>query len=79
MKTMTCKQLGGACEMEFHADTFDEMAAQSQAHGSEMKDANDQPHIDAMNKMMEMMQDPAQMNAWMEEKKQEFESLPEDN
>lgn len=29
MKTMTCKQLGGACDLEFKADTFDDMAQQS--------------------------------------------------
>ena len=23
---MTCKELAGACDMEFHAETFDEMA-----------------------------------------------------
>ncbi len=26
MKTMTCKQLGGACDKEFQANTFEEMA-----------------------------------------------------
>ena len=25
MKTMTCKQLGGACDKEFHANTFEEI------------------------------------------------------
>ena len=29
MKTMTCKQLGGACDKEFHGNTFEEMAEQS--------------------------------------------------
>ena len=36
MKTMTCKQLGGACDKEFHANTFDEMAEMSKTHGMEM-------------------------------------------
>lgn len=26
MKSMICKQLGGACDLEFHANTFEEMA-----------------------------------------------------
>jgi hypothetical protein len=26
MKTMTCKQLGGACDTLFHANSFEEMA-----------------------------------------------------
>jgi hypothetical protein len=77
MKTMTCKQLGGACDLEFHAETFEEMAQLSQKHGAEMKEANDQPHIDAMNEMMKMMQE-GKVDAWMEEKKQEFNALSED-
>jgi len=29
MKTIKCKQPGGACDKKFHADTFEEIAAQS--------------------------------------------------
>ena len=31
MKHMTCRQLGGACETEFFAETFEEMAEKKQA------------------------------------------------
>ena len=30
MKTMTCKQLGGACNKTFSADTFDEIVKNEQ-------------------------------------------------
>jgi len=53
MKTMTCEQLGGACDMEFHADTFDEMAEQSKKHGMKMFQAGDEGHLKAMNEMQE--------------------------
>jgi hypothetical protein len=33
MKTMTCKQSGGACEKEFIANSFDEIAEMSKTHG----------------------------------------------
>ena len=33
MKTMTCKQLGGACEKEFTANSFDEISEMSKTHG----------------------------------------------
>ena len=36
MKTMTCSQLGGACDKEFQAETFEEMAELSKQHGMEM-------------------------------------------
>ena len=78
MKSMTCKQLGGACDLKFTAASFDEIAAQSKKHGSEMFQANDGPHIAAMNAMMELMKSPAEMQNWFENKKREFEALPED-
>ena len=33
MKTMSCRQLGGACDKEFHANTFEDMAELSKKHG----------------------------------------------
>jgi hypothetical protein len=77
MKTMTCKQLGGACNLAFHASTFEEMASQSQQHGKEMMEQQEPGHLAAMGTMMEMMKDPSAMNAWMDSKKAEFERLPE--
>jgi predicted small metal-binding protein len=58
MKTMTCKQLGGACDKEFHASTFEEIAGMSKKHGMEMFQANDADHLKAMNEMMELMKSP---------------------
>jgi predicted small metal-binding protein len=78
MKTMTCKQLGGACERAFHADSFDEIAAESKQHAMEMFQQADKPHLEAMNAMKTMMQSPADMQAWFEGKRKEFEALPED-
>lgn len=40
MKTMNCKQLGGACEKEFQADSFEEIAEMSKKHGIEMLKIN---------------------------------------
>lgn len=74
---MTCKELGGACDLEFRAETFEEMAELSKAHGTEMFQKGDEPHLKAMQEMMELMKDPTAMKSWFEEKKQAFESLPE--
>ena len=78
MKTMTCNQLGGACEQTFNAETFDEIAEMSQQHGGEMFQRNDAAHLEAMNRMRELMQDPAAMQQWFDGKKAEFDALPED-
>ena len=77
MKMMTCKQLGGACDKEFHANSFDEMATLSQQHGKEMHEANDQDHLDAMSYMQALMQKPGAMQEWFDGKRSEFDSLPE--
>jgi len=75
MKTMTCKQLGGACDLEFKAETFEEIAELSKQHGTEMFQKKDAPHLEAMSKMMELMKDPTAMKAWFDEKRKEFETL----
>jgi hypothetical protein len=41
MKRMTCKQLSGACDLEFEADSFEAMADLSKNHGMEMYKAAD--------------------------------------
>jgi len=76
MKIMTCKQLGGACNKEFHADTFEEMAELSQKHGMEMINIGDEAHLKAMNEMQELMQSPEAIKKWMENKRKEFDNLP---
>lgn len=78
MKTMTCNQLGGACEKEFKANTFEELANLSKQHGMEMFQVQDPAHMAAIGKMMQLMQDPAAMQKWFEEKRQQFEATPED-
>jgi hypothetical protein len=78
MKTMTCKQLGGACDKPFHANSFEEIAEQSKAHGMEMFQQNDEKHLQAMNKMSELMKSPDAIKKWFDDKQKEFDSLPED-
>jgi hypothetical protein len=77
MGLMTCKQLGGACDLEFKANTFEEIAEMSKKHGTEMFHKKDAAHLEAMNKMGELMQDPEKMQKWFGNKKQEFNSLPD--
>ena len=36
MKTMTCMQLGGACDMEFHATSCEVIAELNKKHGMQM-------------------------------------------
>ena len=77
MKTMTCKELGGACDMTFTGNNFEEIAAQSKQHGMEMYKQGDKPHLEAMQAMQQVMSGPEKMKAWMDEKKKAFEAAPE--
>ncbi len=78
MKTMNCKQLGGACEKKFHANSFEEIGEMSKQHGMEMFQKKDEAHLKTMNEMQELMQNPEAMKDWFASKKREFEELPED-
>ena len=76
---MTCKQLGGTCEKAFHADSFEEIAEQSKTHGKEMYQKGDKAHIKAMQTMQERMNSPEAMKQWFEQKKKEFDALPDED
>jgi hypothetical protein len=78
MKTMTCHQLGGACDLEFHAETFAEMAELSRKHGTEMFEKGDKAHLEAMAHMKDIMKDPEAVETWFEVKREEFENIFED-
>jgi phosphatidate phosphatase PAH1 len=75
MKTMTCKQLGGACDKTFSADTFDEIVTMSKRHGMEMFEKNDKSHLDAMEEISVLTQDQSKMHEWFNQKKEEFNAL----
>ena len=58
MKSMTCKQLGGACEQTFTANSFDEIAMMVSKHAREMVQQGDVAHTEAMNEMRSKMTSP---------------------
>ena len=78
MKRMTCRQLGGACETEFFAETFEEMAEKSKQHSMAMFQAKDAAHIAAMEPMKALMSDPSGMQQWMNSKRAEFAKLTDE-
>ena len=75
---MTCKQLSGVCNKEFHAKTFEEMAEMSKKHGMEMYQKGDEKHIKKMNEMKELMNDSDAMKESIDNMRKEFDTLPED-
>ena len=76
---MTCKQLGGACDQTFSADSFDEIAMMVSKHAREKVQQGDADHIQAMNEMRSNMNSPEAMNAWMDEKRKTFNAIRDDH
>jgi hypothetical protein len=51
---------------------------QSKAHGMEMFQQGDEAHLKIIREMQELMQSPEAMMAWFEDKRKEFDALPEE-
>jgi hypothetical protein len=51
MKTMTCKQLGGPCDLQHHGETADEVIKAQDRHLKEVVAAGDEAHKDALKDM----------------------------
>lgn len=51
MKTMTCQDLGGPCELAHHGNTADEIIKAQDKHLREMVAGGDQTHTPALDDM----------------------------
>ena len=51
MKKLTCKDLGGPCDLAFSGESFEEIGKKSHAHVMEMIDRGDTAHSVAINTM----------------------------
>lgn len=78
MKTMTCKQLDGVCDKEFHAETLEEMGEMAKKHAMEMAEKGDKEHIEKMEEMKDGMNNPEAVKEWNEKMQKKFDAVPED-
>ncbi len=78
MKTMTCKQLGGPCDLEIHGESADEVIKQQDAHLKDQVAAGDASHEDALKAMKGRWKRPISGMGWYRSTKREFAALPED-
>jgi predicted small metal-binding protein len=77
MKTMTCKQLGGACDLELRGDTADDVIKAQDKHLREAVSAGDPSHEDALKDMQGRWKHPIKGMGWYKETKKAFAELPE--
>jgi hypothetical protein len=75
MKTMTCRQLGGGCDLEFKGEDFDTIAMQSKSHGAEMISRKDRDHLEAMQNLQNQLKSPKDWSDWYEGKRKEFNEI----
>jgi len=78
MKTMTCKQLGGSCDIQFHGKTADDIIHAQDAHLKEVVAAGDKAHEGALKDMQGRWKNPLAGMGWYMRTKKAFAALSED-
>ncbi|MFF0990115.1 hypothetical protein [Kocuria nitroreducens] len=77
MKIMTCRQLGGPCDLEHRGETADDVIAAQDRHLKEAVKAGDTAHHQAREAMKGRWRRPKQSLGWYRDMKQAFADLPE--
>jgi hypothetical protein len=72
MKSLTCKDLGGACDESIVGATFEEIGQKCRAHVMEAVKRGDAAHKAAVNKMMSAS--PSEQASMMAEYKKKFDA-----
>jgi len=78
MKTMTCRQLGGPCQLALHGETADEVIKAQDRHLNEVVAGGDEAHEGALKEMKGRWKHPIAGMRWYRQAKRDFAALPED-
>ena len=78
MKTMTCRQMGGPCDLALRGDTADEVIKAQDRHLKEVVANGDETHKDALKAMKGRWKNPIAGMGWYRRVKRDFAALPED-
>jgi predicted small metal-binding protein len=78
MKTMSCSQLGGPCDLPLRGNTADEVIKLQDKHLNEIVAGGDEAHNDALKEMKGRWKHPISGMGWYRNTKREFAALPED-
>jgi len=77
MKTMTCEQLGGPCDLPLHGRTANDVIRAQDKHLKEMVASGDDMHKRALKEMQSRWKNPVSGMGWYRKTKREFAALPE--
>jgi hypothetical protein len=78
VKTMTCRQLGGPCDLVHRGETADDVIKAQDRHLKEAEKAGDASHQQARAAMKGRWRHPKKSMSWYTDMKKAFASLPED-
>ena len=78
MKTMTCRQLGGACDLALSGETADEVIQAQDKHLKQIVAGGDTDHEAALKDMKGRWKNPIKGMGWYKQTKRDFAALPED-
>ena len=77
MKTMTCRQLGGTCDLALEGSTADEIIKAQDRHLKETVAGGDESHRDALSEMKGRWKRPLKAMGWYRGVKRDYAALPE--
>ncbi|MEY4498001.1 MAG: hypothetical protein RJA40_106 [Actinomycetota bacterium] len=75
MKTMSCKQLGGPCDLTHSGEDANVIIKAQDKHLREAVKAGDASHEDALNAMKGRWKNPIKGMGWYNQVKKDFASL----
>lgn len=78
MKTMSCRSLGGPCDLAHRGETADEVIKAQDRHLKEAVSAGDATHREARDTMKSRWRHPMKAMGWYRETKEAFAALPDD-
>ena len=78
MKTMTCGQLGGACDFQLRGETADDVIKLQDKHLNDMVTGGDQAHEGALKEMKGRWKHPVSGMKWYKNVKRDFAALAAD-
>ena len=77
MKTITCRQRGGPCDLAHTADTADEIIQAQDRHLKATVAGNDTTHQEAAEAMKGRWRNPLKGMGWYRATKKAFAEIPE--
>ena len=77
MKTMTCRQLGGPCDLEHRAESADNVIKAQDRHLTEAEKSGDATHQPARQAMKGRWRHPRRSLGWYRDTSRAFADLPD--